>query len=396
MKELRQQLFGALLVIITVAAVIAAAINLQQQNKFHLPDDGVTWLDQSQGANQNSAVVAVFVARESPGEKAGIHKGDRLVSIADLTIQRALDVTAVLARLGSWKKVEYQILHNGVEVPTNVIIGEADRDSTVFYQYAVGAVYLAIGLFVYFRRGSAPRAQLFFILCVASFVLFTFHYSGKLNNFDKVIYLGNLVAGFLAPTLFLHFCCVFPEPQKWIRRRGSDSLETSSVLALLLYLPGLAMLVVHLGFVYGWVTTAAPMLEMRWLLDRVWLGFLCAMYLAGAAVLTAQLRGADDPVVRRQLTWLRNGAVVGIVPFAAIYVVPYLMGVVPTHAMNLAVLSLPLIPLTWAYAILRYRLMDVDIIFRRGYAYTLATLSSISPMLAGDPNSRANSIRVRR
>src|SRR5579863_668111 len=365
MKELRQQLVSALLVIVTVAAVVAAAINLQQQNKFHLPDDGVTWLDQSQGAGQNSAVVAVYVAPGSPGEKAGVHKGDRLVSIADLTIERALDVTSVLARLGSWKKVEYKILHNGIEVPSNVIIGEAERDSTIFYQYAVGAVYLAIGLFVYFRRGSAPRALHFFILCVTSFILFTFHYSGKLNNFDKVIYLGNVVAGYLAPTLFLHFCCVFPEPQRWIRRSG---------VALVLYLPGLALLATHLGFVYGWVTTAAPMLEVRWLLDRVWLGFLCAMYLAGAAVLTSQLRHADDPVVRRQLTWLRNGAVVGIVPFAAIYVVPYLMGVVPTHAMNLAVLSLPLIPLTWAYAILRYRLMDVDIIFQEGYVYTLATL----------------------
>ena len=172
--------------IVTVAAVVAAAINLQQQNKFHLPDDGVTWLDQSQGDGQNSAVVAVYVAPGSPGEKAGIHKGDRLVSIADLTIERSLDVTAVLARLGSWKKVEYKILHNGVEVPSNVIIGEAERDSTIFYQYAVGAVYLAIGLFVYFRRGSAPRALHFFILCVTSFILFTFHYSGKLNNFDKV------------------------------------------------------------------------------------------------------------------------------------------------------------------------------------------------------------------
>ena len=37
-------------------------------------------------------------------------------------------------------------------------------------------------------------------------------------------------------------------------------------------------------------------------------------------------------------------------------------------------LSLPFIPLTWAYAILRYRLMDVDIIFQEGYVYTLATL----------------------
>jgi hypothetical protein len=54
------------------------------------------------------------------------------------------------------------------------------------------------------------------------------------------------------------------------------------------------------------------------------------------------------------------------------------MGVPPNHAMNLAVLSLPLIPLTWAYAILRYRLMDVDVIFQEGYVYTLATLAVLS------------------
>jgi two-component system, NtrC family, sensor kinase len=364
-RELKQQLVSALLVIVTVAAVVAAAINLQQQSRFHLPDDGITWSDQMQGAGRNSAVVAVYVAPGSPGEKAGIHKGDQLVSVADLTIQRALDVTAVLARLGAWKKVDYKVKHSGVEVTSNVIIAEAERDSTIFYQYAVGAVYLAIGLFVYFRRGSAPRALHFFVLCLASFVLSTFHYSGKLNNFDKVIYLGNVVAGFLAPTLFLHFCFVFPEPQKWIRRRGA---------ALLVYIPGAMLLAIQFGVVFGWLQSAAPLLEMRWLLDRLWLVFLCAMYLAGGLVLAAQMRNAEDPIVRRQLTWLRNGAVIGILPFTLIYVVPYLMGVPPTHAMNLAVLSLPLIPLTWAYAILRYRLMDVDIIFQEGYVYTLATL----------------------
>src|SRR5262245_20966533 len=104
MKELKQQLVGALLVILAMAAVVAAVINLQQQTKFHLPDDGVTWLDRSAGENRNSAVVAVFISPGSPGEKAGIHKNDQLVSIAGLTIERALDVTAVLARLGAWKK----------------------------------------------------------------------------------------------------------------------------------------------------------------------------------------------------------------------------------------------------------------------------------------------------
>jgi two-component system NtrC family sensor kinase len=375
MKEFKRQFVGALLVIVTVAAVIAAAINFQQQSRYHLPDDGVTWVDQGStnpggtdlAARSDDRVVAMYVAPRSPGERAGLRAGDVLVSIEGFRMGRAIEVTQALATLGSWKNAEYMIRRNGGDpFAVKVITGEADRDSTIFYQYAVAAVYLAIGLFVYFRRSNAPRALHFFLLCLSSFILSAFHYTGKLNNFDKIIYLGNVVAGFLAPTLFLHFCLVFPEPQKWIRRRGA---------AILVYLPGMVLLAAHLGFVYGFLRTAAPLLEVRWLLDRAWVFFLCAMYAAGGCVLAFQLRHAEDPVVRRQLTWLRNGALVGVLPFAVIYAVPYLMGVAPNHAMNLAVLSLPLIPLTWAYAILRYRLMDVDLIFQEGYVYTLATLA---------------------
>jgi two-component system NtrC family sensor kinase len=367
MREFRQQLVSALLVIVTVAAVIAAAINFQQQSRFALPDDGVAWTDQTQGDIDH--VIAAYVTPNSPALKAGLRTGDVLLAIAGVRMDNALKATEVLARLGPWYQADYEIQRGGKTFTAKVIIGQAERDSTIFYQYAVAVVYLAIGLFVYFRRGNAPRALHFFLLCLASFIMSSFHYSGKLNNFDKVIYLGNVVAGYLAPTLFLHFCCVFPEPQKWIRRRGA---------AVLLYLPGLTILAFHLGIMFGYVRTAAPLLEMRWMLDRTWLTFLCTMYLAGGGVLAWQLRRADDPVVRRQLTWLRNGAVIGMLPFALIYAVPYLMGVAPNHAMNLAVLSLPLIPLTWAYAILRYRLMDVDVIFQEGYVYTLATLAVLS------------------
>src|SRR5579864_1443401 len=224
MKELKQQFVSALLVVLTVAAVIAAAINFQQQSRFRLSDDGITWIDRG---TDPAHVIALYVAPGSPGQKAGLREGDVLVSIEGVGIDHALEATQVLTRLGAWRKAQYKVRRNGDELPASVIIGEAERDSTLFYQYAVGAVYLAIGLFVYFRRRSAPRALHFFLLCLASFIMSAFHYSGKLNNFDKVIYLGNVVAGYLAPTLFLHFCFVFPEPQKWIRRRGSDSLEAS-------------------------------------------------------------------------------------------------------------------------------------------------------------------------
>ena len=63
------------------------------------------------------------------------------------------------------------------------------------------------------------------------------------------------------------------------------------------------------------------------------------------------------------------GTILAITPFTLFYVLPYLLGVMPSPTMKVSVLSLGLLPLTFGYAIFRYRLMDVDLIFKRGMAY---------------------------
>jgi len=73
------------------------------------------------------------------------------------------------------------------------------------------------------------------------------------------------------------------------------------------------------------------------------------------------------------LKWVTAGTLAGIAPFGLFYVLPFSLGVIPRPWMNLSALSLALLPLCFAYAIIRYRLMDVDVIFKRGLAYTAAT-----------------------
>src|SRR5437879_9966953 len=50
--------------------------------------------------------------------------------------------------------------------------------------------------------------------------------------------------------------------------------------------------------------------------------------------------------------------------------------------MKISVLSLGLLPLTFGYAIFRYRLMDVDLIFKRGVVYTLAAAAVVGMYFA--------------
>ncbi len=359
MGELRRQFGSALLVILTVAVMVSAGVNFQQQNRFKLPEDGVTWM------SRDGRVEALYVIPGSPADRAGVRTGDRLLQINGMPIVSAEDVTRALVGIGAWKTAKYGIERSGVSITASVIVSEQTPGPSLYYQYLVGLGYLGIGLFVYFRRSSAERASHFYALCLTSFVLSTFHYTGKLNNFDKVIYWGNVAAGLFAPTIFVHFAAVFPEAHRRIRRRG---------LSALLYVPAALLLAVYFAVASGSVRVAIPAVELRWLLDRVWLVFLSASYLLGALVLSLRAHQTEDPIVRQQLKWLRNGAIFGVLPFVLFYVVPYSLGVIPGPYMKMAVLSLVIVPLSWAYAVLRYRLMDVDVIFQQGYVYTLATL----------------------
>jgi len=359
-QELKFQLSTAILTILTVAAAVAAVINFDEQLHFRLPQDGVVWVDRAQG------VQALYAPPDSPAGRAGVRTGDWLKSIDGGKVEKSTDVIKILWTVGTWRQVVYRVVRNGREFDVNnVVVGEVPLDRAILYQYVVGFFYLVIGLFVYFRRGSAHKARHFYILCLVSFIAFCFHFTAKLNGFDKVIYFGNLAAVLAAPAVFLHFCLTFPEPRKWFRAKSAVAL---------LYAAPSALFLLFLGFASGLVRVNIPLLELNWALDRLWMLLASLPYIIGGFALSAEYRKAEDPIVRQQLKWLRNGTFAGVLPFAVLYVLPFVLGAVPGNYQKASVASLVLVPLTLAYAIVRYRLMDVDIIFRRGYAYTLATL----------------------
>src|SRR5437879_5439306 len=222
-QELKFQLSTAILIILTLVAGFAAVVNLEEQYHFRLHEDGVTWVDRSGG------VEALYVPAHSMAATKGIQVGDHLISIDGVTVEKATDVTRILTSIMAWGSADYRVSRGPVELTIQkVIVSEKPLETAVLYQYLVGFCYLVIGLFVYFRRGSAHKARHFYILCLASFIFLTFHYTGKLNFFDKVIYYGNLAAGLAAPAIFLHFCLIFPEPRAWLQLR---------IRRVLLYLP---------------------------------------------------------------------------------------------------------------------------------------------------------------
>jgi two-component system NtrC family sensor kinase len=358
-QSLRVSLGAVVLALATLAAMIFAWLNFVQRAEFETPDDGVVWLDTPQG------VQAQQVAQNSPAARAGVRVGDHVLAINDSPVTRQVQVTKRLWRAGLWTQVRYKLARNNEEFETPLVTAPAEKPTSIEnYARVVGLIYLFIGLFIFARRWNAPRAVHFYIFCLVSFIFFSFHYSGKLDTFDYEVYWIKIVAQVLMPALLLHFALVFPE-----RTEGtSRSLSKLSFV----YLPPLVILFVHISTALG-ALGFVPWLGSRVLLDKIAYSYLGACLLAAGLVFYRNYRAAPAGVLRQQLKWLTAGTFIGTSPFVVLYIVPYAFDAASRPWMKFSTVSLVFIPLCFGYAIIRYRLMDVDIIFKRGLAYTAAT-----------------------
>jgi PAS domain S-box-containing protein len=362
-REFQARFTVIFLGLLTVAAVVFAGFNYRLEHQSAIPDDGVWWLE------RNGQVVADRLDPAGPAAVAGVRNGDVVVSVNGRPVDSSAAVTRQLYYSGVYSKATYSLIRNLVPLDVEVVLVPAERSMNDWLRL-IALIYLGIGLYVLLRRWTAVGSLHFYIFCLVSFVFYSLHFTGKLNTFDWIVLWSNEVAWLLQPALFLHFVLTFPE------RRAFVSKYRWSIP--LLYLPGAVLLGVQI-LALQFLQASARLL---WNLNRVHWAYLTIFFVSAAVVLWNNYRQATTPILRQQLKWITRGTVLAITPFTLCYVLPYLFGAMPSLAMKVTVLSLGLLPLTFGYAIVRYRLMDVDLIFKRGMAYTLAAASIVGTYFA--------------
>ncbi|HMK29837.1 MAG TPA: histidine kinase N-terminal 7TM domain-containing protein, partial [Terriglobales bacterium] len=362
-KDLPVRFLAVVLALLTITSVFFAWINFQKEREFVSPYDGVWWVE------HDGHLQARRLDADGPGARAGIKLGDVLISVNDHPIQTIAALSRQLYRAGTYARATYGLERGRVPVNVPVILVPYDRSVNTGLRL-IALIYLGIGLYVLLRRWTAPRATHFYLFCLTSFIFYSFHYTGKLNEFDWIVYWSNVVAELLQPALFLHFVLMFPERKRLI--------DENRWLAPLIYLPALFLLGAHVGA----LRLLEPSEVLRHRLDQVEMSYLALYFLTAAGVLWHSYKSARTPILRQQMKWVTRGTTLAIVPFTLFYVIPYLNGSAPSSLMRISVLCLVFIPLTFGYAIFRYRLMDVDLIFKRGMVYTLAAAAIVGGYFA--------------
>jgi two-component system, NtrC family, sensor kinase len=349
-----------------------------------VPWDGVQWVDTADG------VIAESIEPNSAAAKAWLLPGDRLLGVnfdgrsKPDEIRRARDVQIYLEQSGVGGQLHYLMQRPSYPPETREYWADLDRLGTfhrwtprVIYVNILGVVYLFVGFFVLFKQGGrAPFVLHFATFCLAAFVFHFYTTVGTYDDLDLAIAFLDNAAFILFAPLFVHFCALYPTRQQLF--------PTRRWRAVALYLPSLLLLVFAIViFLRDEMAKAVASVKNIPVTESLvglfyWLTvahFIVAL-VAGAGLLMRTLINAKSTVVRQQVKWVMWGTLLAITPFILLYGVVYLFGA-PTDRWltDVALLPLAIVPFAFGYSVLRYRLMDVELVVRRVFVYALTTLA---------------------
>ena len=344
------------------------AANVALRATWHEVEDGVLWIE------QNGDVVAAEIAPGTPAARVGLKPGDILLAIDTAPVAKVADVFEALHGADSSTTLRYSVVRLGptsqpVEVPLAPVPG--GPGALYFVLAAVGTFTLLVGGAVRLRRPRDPATLHFFWIAAAFFGVFTFSFSGRLDRLDWVFFWADAISILALPPLFLHFTLVFPErPRRW------SGGELGRLVIIAAYVPAIVLGLARVLAMVSAQRDATFFFRVLGNVDRLELLYLAACFLGGLAGLWRASSQVTTVTARRQLRWIAWGTALGTPPFAFGYVLPYAFGVEPSVPMKLSAIPLSLIPLAYASAIVRYRLMDIEVIVKRALVYA-AALSAI-------------------
>ena len=344
-RKARGQIALPLLVGGTVLAVVTLLLALSW---FGKPFPGFL-------LEKNMTVTSVY-SEQWAGFQAGIQVGDEVRTVDGQPVATPAAFAAAVGHLAHGTIVRYGIDREGrllsLRIPLENFTA-VDVFTMFVMWWVLGLVFLGLGAIVQALRPHEADSRAFLWFC-ATFAVFS------LTNFESVTthlfsWVNILSLAFVGPTAGL-LALRMPVTPRWVRRWPA--------LASLPLWPGVALAGLTLVF-YRQPVLWKPV----YLADTLLVGLgLLAIPVAAAVACIHPRSSASE---RAQGTIVLAGAIAGIVPTLVVTMAAFADISIPGSSS--AYLLTLLFPFSLAYAIVRWRLFDVEIAVKRTLVYALVT-----------------------
>ncbi|MGB2698109.1 MAG: ATP-binding protein [Candidatus Zixiibacteriota bacterium] len=299
--------------------------------------------------------------------RSGVISGDILLEIDENPIHSKSDLHFFLDQKRIDQSINLTLQRNGEVI--DIIIPLERRNSSLFLliNFLAGLFLWVVGVFV-FLRGIRSQVTRIFLFSSLSFSLALFvsweGFPYGPEGLSFILPSLQIIAYTLIPALFFHFSIVFPREEEISRHRNP--------FIYALYLPGLVLII--LMEIFYWRSISANSLSLFQAYKILFLYFriyLVAYVLLGIGVLYQTYKNLVFLEDKRKLRWIFWGIVVGTFPFIFLHTLPDVLfsrSLIPEMVNYLFML---LIPISFAFSILRYQVMDIDVVIHRSLVYSL-------------------------
>ncbi|HSQ74690.1 MAG TPA: ATP-binding protein, partial [Bacteroidota bacterium] len=223
-----------------------------------------------------------------------------------------------------------------------------------------------VGVFVFLRRPEDPAARIYHFGSIGTALMLSTTWGQYATTpafagiFLRVVF-STMYA--FVPVLFFHFTELFPRK----RTPGGRQLHHAGLYLLA------AILAIANGvtFVNAAATGRVVDFNLPQEVFSITRWFMVVMVIAGLFMIRRSFVAAGEEAERRRLRWVVWGLFAGFVPFVALWVIPSLVlsyALVPEEVMLLASGA---IPVAFGISIVKYHIMDIDLLLNRSVVYTL-------------------------
>ncbi|UCD37355.1 MAG: PDZ domain-containing protein [Fidelibacterota bacterium] len=278
----------------------------------------------------------------------------------------------------------------GQAMTLSVTLGRYYGLRYLLIQCLVGGLYFFLGVLAFVKRPGDKAALVFHWLSVAVGVMIMSTWASYailprgLGSASQVL---DLLANAAIPVLLVHFSCVFPREKP----RGERFIPALYLIA------GGFFLWMTIAFLRALAPPSSADFQRFLQAFNTFRWFFSLSILVGVVNLLHSFFTSREGEERRKLRWVILGMGVGPLCFVVLWVIPYIVLARSLVDPDIIVLISAIAPATFAISIIRYHIMDIDLIFNRGTVYTvlLGVLLTIYALVVGTAAILAGTLTVR-
>lgn len=295
------------------------------------------------------------VVRGGTADKAGIRESDILLRIDDLKIGNIEQAQTYVDQHKPGDVLIFHLERDGRPIEAAVTLIKRSPLMPAI-SFGVGLLFLLVGFLVVFKKPLMRTPRLFYFFSWTFSVMLSFNYFSQDQQFYQIIRVVHFTGIILWGPSMVHFFMNFPLRLPLLHKHPNS--------VFIFYIPAVV--------VFGYMLIFDASLEIL-------ANLVVGLYFAASFVLLGYSSDKiTNPHERKSIRVVNLGMYFGLAPLGILAFFPeFLINLFGLTAVAATYCLMGLVPISFGYSIMRYGLMDVEIIFKRSLVYSLWTSSFV-------------------